>query len=148
MRRSGKDHPVVKEEDCIKGEVLLPAQPLTSCQTLTLNSFQLCLLTCLMEITLTTLKTSCATLSVDAYGVSYEHWNGLRSMDILKKKKKEKKRHYRWPQLLFEISFPDTITNQTISFHFSSWRVIRHPVDVKQGCPRKTKCKFWTAQLK
>lgn len=73
MRRSGKDHPVVKEEDCIKGEVLLPAQPLTSCQTLTLNSFQLCLLTCLMEITLTTLKTSCATLSVDAYGVSYEH---------------------------------------------------------------------------
>lgn len=73
MRRSGKDHPVVKEEDCIKGQVLLPAQPLTSCQTLTLNSFQLCLLTCLMEITLTTLKTSCATLSVDAYGVSYEH---------------------------------------------------------------------------
>lgn len=38
MHRSGKDYPAVKEEDCIKGQFLFPAQPQTSFWTLTLNS--------------------------------------------------------------------------------------------------------------
>lgn len=70
MHRSGKDYTAVKEEDCVKGQVLFPVQPQTSFRTLTLNSLWLCLLTCLKGIILPTSEAHCATLYVDARGVS------------------------------------------------------------------------------
>lgn len=70
MHRSGKDYTAVEEEDCIKGQVLFPVQQQTSFWALTLNSLWLCLLTCLKGIILPTSEAHCATLYVDARGVS------------------------------------------------------------------------------